>query len=873
MKKKVLLAIAALVAIGISACSPSTSSSAGPSSSEPTPSSSSEISSEHSSSSEQSSSEHEHVYGAWHYDEEKHWKECEECQEKAYVGAHEDNEKIIQEAKCEEEGRKEIVCQICERRYETTIEALEHDFTNQLSIVAPTHELEGSVTYGCKNGCGETQTFKILRIPTLELVGSSFVWSEVENATGYKFFKDEQEIDVGGLTSYELSQADLNVETFGVRAYTTDSNYVEYDDVKAEVRLYKQSNNIQALYNCDFESGSGIKLSRTASWNVYPYGNWSDLDNSGVGGWYYIETQEDGNTCLKVPAVVWYPGNTTIKKDLSRETAQPGTYEISFDIKASHEAMTNNVNGKYGALAMYMWNDCENRVGVTDVHATSSWVVKDIANEDTWSNVRVRYTINTLGTYNQFNLIYWPESSVSEANCIYLDNIEVYKVVGGEVVEENIDTLEGGDLEKWSTNPMTQNMWYAGDTVLIEPSAIGSSFIEEENNHALKIQSASKEAAFNLKGNISELRKGGLFEMNFKLKKGSDLSDPAFGFTMWSFKNGTSFQLVDVTPISISDANANEYTQYSVRFFSKGHEGADSLNIYYWIELDNANNDSENKYIIIDDVAIYKLDTNYEQPINLLYIGNSHGDDTIEHVYRILDNINYEQSINIYSLFIGGSSIENHYTNFSKNLSAYEMRYWNYETKVWNTKTCVSIQTALGLCSYWDYVVFQESARYCLFADNFDHFDELTAGVREIVGAETKFYVNATFSYTQNEINSNAQLNELVTNPLDMWEKAYAKWETVVADGNEYGVVGLIPVGTAIQNMRTKYSDSVLFRDYIHLSFGFGRFVAGLTFVQYIFGDITNCSFRPSDTNETQALDAITCALSAIESPYEITSL
>ena len=97
MKKKVLLAIAALVAIGISACSPSTSSSAGPSSSEPTPSSSSEISSEHSSSSEQSSSEHEHVYGAWHYDEEKHWKECEECQEKAYVGAHEDNEKIIQE--------------------------------------------------------------------------------------------------------------------------------------------------------------------------------------------------------------------------------------------------------------------------------------------------------------------------------------------------------------------------------------------------------------------------------------------------------------------------------------------------------------------------------------------------------------------------------------------------------------------------------------------------------------------------------------------------------------------------------------------------------------------------------------------------------
>ena len=87
-------------------------------------------------------------------------------------------------------------------------------------------------------------------------------------------------------------------------------------------------------------------------------------------------------------------------------------------------------------------------------------------------------------------------------------------------------------------------------------------------------------------------------------------------------------------------------------------------------------------------------------------------------------------------------------------------------------------------------------------------------------------------------------------------------------------ISGVIPSGTAVQNLRTSVLGDTLTRDGYHLSYGIGRYTAALTWIAYITGcDVDKITATPSEYPEVAAsLDYIKDAVKkAIANPYEVT--
>ena len=83
----------------------------------------------------------------------------------------------------------------------------------------------------------------------------------------------------------------------------------------------------------------------------------------------------------------------------------------------------------------------------------------------------------------------------------------------------------------------------------------------------------------------------------------------------------------------------------------------------------------------------------------------------------------------------------------------------------------------------------------------------------------------------------------------------------------------IIPSGTAIQNGRQVFGD-VLNRDGFHLSFGLGRYIAGLCVVKALVGlDIDNVTFAPEGVSDEERKLAIAVANAACEKPFEVTTV
>lgn len=527
---------------------------------------------------------------------------------------------LIQEvpATCEEEGTvAHYCCSGCGKCFDKEyveletliIPPLEHKWVVVEEIAADVNN-EGSVEMSCERGCGTTKTFRTLRVPSVTMTGNSLSWAQVENATGYKVYVDETVVDVGAGLSYELG-VDCMQHTYKVAAYTDNEEYM--GESSCEITFDLSDNNLLSQHNGDFENPveETIRLDCINDWNSYPYGNWSDR-NGDVGGWYYICPDEDGNMVIKMPAVVWFPGNTTVKKDMSPNCAQAGkTFEISFDIKASEKALTANNNGVYGKLDGYMWDG--------SAHAFTfigSSVVKDIATSDTWSNVRVRYTTgDTDGEYAQFNLVYWPEDYVGEDNYVLIDNIEVYEVIDNVAGNTNVDTIAGGDLEMFSQSTFNANRWYLNDTLLIEPSAIGSQLVNETEdglpNNVFKAYSAnSKNVEFDLKGDLA-LADGGIYKITMRVKKSAGATALThIGFTAWAWSEGSAdaYRLVEETFFAGVDmVSSEEWITIEAYFVSDVQPDTTDINLFFWVTLNNDTVQSAENFVYIDDIAIHQV--------------------------------------------------------------------------------------------------------------------------------------------------------------------------------------------------------------------------------------------------------------------------
>lgn len=206
--------------------------------------------------------------------------------------------------------------------------------------------------------------------------------------------------------------------------------------------------------------------------------------------------------------------------------------------------------------------------------------------------------------------------------------------------------------------------------------------------------------------------------------------------------------------------------------------------------------------------------------MKILSIGNSYSQDGQRYLYAIA-KANGQQLLNV-NLHIGGCPLRNHYLNMLDDVQAY-----GYEFRGEETGLLVSIREALK-SSDWDYVTLQQASRFSFLPETYTpYLEELRACVARYA-PKAKLLLHQTWAYPDD--------------PASLGQTAFPGPEAMfsaVRDAYDWAAarIGaeLIPSGEAMLQAYRRRPELV-YRDPIHASLGFGRYLLGLVWYRKLFG-------------------------------------
>ena len=263
-----------------------------------------------------------------------------------------------------------------------------------------------------------------------------------------------------------------------------------------------------------------------------------------------------------------------------------------------------------------------------------------------------------------------------------------------------------------------------------------------------------------------------------------------------------------------------------------------------------------------------KEPTSIPKSIKILAIGNSFSSDATEYLWNMLDAAGIEEVV-IGNLYIGGCSLDTHWSNMSSNSGAYTF-YYNNSGK-WETQNKKSVLYALQL-EEWDYITVQQVSQDSGDPSSLGNLQNVLNYVKNNkTNAEAEIYWHMTWAYQTTSHHSN--FPDYGNNQMTMYNAIISTTKDHVSG---YDLIeGIIPAGTAVQNLRTSYLDDSLSLDTYHMSLGTGRYAVALTWFSFFTGiDARYIDWVPEAYPKiAEDKAAISNAVNmAIKTPYEITN-
>ena len=268
-----------------------------------------------------------------------------------------------------------------------------------------------------------------------------------------------------------------------------------------------------------------------------------------------------------------------------------------------------------------------------------------------------------------------------------------------------------------------------------------------------------------------------------------------------------------------------------------------------------------------------KCDDTYKQRIpttlKLLAIGNSFSEDSFKHMYIVAKNAGIENVV-LGNMYIGGCTLATHKKNMQENLGKY--KFWISSDTAGGMVVEGDNRTALYGITYtdWDYVSIQQASNLSGKADTYSDIPDIVNYINANKTGDAEILWHMTWAYQQDSTHSG--FSNYNKNQMTMYNAIVNAVKTDVLTNSN--ISGVIPSGTAVQNLRTSALGDTLTRDGYHLSHGIGRYTAALTWIAYITGcDVDKITATPTDYPEVaQSLDYIKDAVKkAIAKPYEVT--
>ncbi len=264
--------------------------------------------------------------------------------------------------------------------------------------------------------------------------------------------------------------------------------------------------------------------------------------------------------------------------------------------------------------------------------------------------------------------------------------------------------------------------------------------------------------------------------------------------------------------------------------------------------------------------------------LDILFIGNSFSIDTSSALPSILSSLGVS-NVNVYVLYKGGCSMQQHYEHFLGNKKVYELYNYNYlgERKITNS---ISLNEVISTYTF-DIVVFQQVSQE---SGNYDSYEPwlsklIQAYKLNTLSSRTTFAFNQTWAYSSKNKNISRYKN-----PEGMYNSIVASCKKMKARS---GIDVIIPCGTAVQNARNVEAlktEKELTRDDHHIDLYMGRYLLGCTFYEAIIApcigrnihnDITilGKSGTPNQVNNSNRRLLQDCAKLAVANNWSVSEL
>lgn len=252
--------------------------------------------------------------------------------------------------------------------------------------------------------------------------------------------------------------------------------------------------------------------------------------------------------------------------------------------------------------------------------------------------------------------------------------------------------------------------------------------------------------------------------------------------------------------------------------------------------------------------------------IKILAVGNSFSVDAMQYLWDICNDAGIEEII-LGNLYIGGCSLDTHWNNMQSGAKAYEF-YFN-DNGNWVTTKNATVLDGINAAD-WDYITVQQVSQDSGKPETFGNLQNVLNYINQNkTNKNAKIYWHMTWAYQQNS--SHSGFSNYGKNQMTMYNAIVDATKTVMGYDD---IEGIIPSGTAVQNLRTSYLGDALTRDGYHMSYHYGRYLTALTWFAYFTGiDIRVIDWMPEEYEFMYyAIDVIREAVNnAIANPLSIT--
>ena len=256
------------------------------------------------------------------------------------------------------------------------------------------------------------------------------------------------------------------------------------------------------------------------------------------------------------------------------------------------------------------------------------------------------------------------------------------------------------------------------------------------------------------------------------------------------------------------------------------------------------------------------------QNLNVLMIGNSFADDTLYYAARIAQS--YGININLYDSYIASCTIDKHYNNLLNDKADYSMRSMNGDTWVYNDSKTLDY---IIKDKHWDIISFQQASAEVGRSSSYSNLSNLVNEVIDRIGYTPKLLWHQTWAYESTYHEYQDYFSYFNNDPIQMYNAIVSCYQSQVVPLGIFD--GLIPAGTAVQNMRSSYMKETINRDGKHMSSVHGRFLLGLDFLSSVYGiDLykSPCTYIPYDISPSFMNVAHESVQNAVKTPLAITN-